>query len=91
MNKEEKLPEGFRIFAPNYHLYFYFTGQKPHEIGYMLVEDKKILKKVVMGVLTEEGMMDRIWIDVETYLKDKELTMKVIREVKWVNPHFFNL
>jgi len=92
MNKDENIPEHLNIqYKPNYKVYFFFTGQKPNEMGYMLLEDKKVLKKIVMGSLTEGEKIDEVWRDVEQYLKDKDLTMKVVREVKWVNPHFFNL
>lgn len=90
MNREEKL-DGYEFqFTPKYNVYFYFTGLKPHEMGFVLYEDKKVVLKQVMGNLNEEGMLDRIWTTIEEYLKDKELTMKVIRDVSWKNLNFFH-
>jgi hypothetical protein len=92
MNKDEIIPDHIQMtYKPDYKVFFFFTGQKPNEMGYMLLQDKKVLKKVVMGTLTDGEKIDEVWTDVEEYLKDKDLTMKVIREVKWVNPHFFTL
>jgi hypothetical protein len=89
MNREEKL-DGYRTnYTPEYNLYFFFTGQKPLELGFVLYEDKKVVLKQIMGTITEDKILDKVWEMVETYLKDKELTMKVIREVSWKNPNFF--
>lgn len=90
MNKEEKL-DGYKMsYTPEYNLYFYFTGQRPHEMGFVLYEGKIVVLKQVMGNLNDEKMLDNIWGVVEQYLKDKELTMKVIREVSWKNLNFFH-
>jgi hypothetical protein len=90
MNKEEKL-DGIKVgYTLEYTLYLYFTGLKPLELGFVLYEDRSVVKKGIIGLMTQDKFMDKIWGVVESYLKDEELSTKVIRNLNFKPHQFFN-
>ena len=64
MNKEEKL-DGIKVgYTLEYTLYLYFTGLKPFELGFVLYEDRSVVKKGIIGLITQDKFMDKIWVSI---------------------------
>jgi len=67
MNKEPELPEHLKVEIPKYSLTLYFTGDVPHEFGYVLHEGTTKIDEKKVGTLGTRGILSTL----RDFLKEK--------------------
>ena len=85
MNKDPLLPEHLNVKEPEWELYLYFTGNKPHEFGYVLYQGKTKRDERIVGTLGIKGIFSTLRDFIHQKVGDINLSTELVLETKFHN------
>ena len=85
MNKDPELPEHLKVKEPEWEVYLFFTGNRPHEFGYVLYQGGKKRDERVVGTLGMSGVFSILRDFLNEKIQDIHLSTEVLLKTKFQN------
>lgn len=85
MNSTELIPEHLEVELPKYSMTLYFTGDVPHEFGYVLFEGGKKIDERKVGTLGTMGVFSILRDFLKEKVKEDSIVYELLLETRFQN------
>jgi hypothetical protein len=85
MNRVEIIPDHLKVEVPKYSMSLYFTGDVPHEFGYVLFEGGVKIDEQKVGTLGTKGIFSTLRDFLSKKVSNPQVIYELLLETRFQN------